>query len=262
MSGANAPRAPDMTTHAIGVDFGGTRIKAGVVENGQLAHSESCDTPADGPNAVLDAIAELVHRFDAQPSGAGVAIPGEVDPEGRCYRLPNVPGFEGVRIAVELERRLHCPVTVENDATTAALGELIYGHGRAHPSFVLATLGTGVGGGLVVDGALRRGAHGFGAEIGHILVDSSSDAWPCPCKLKGCMEAYAGTVGLLRHYREHRGKAAAPRDVAEAARGGDERALETFRFVGRALGVGSRADPEDRRSRRVRFAGASARPST
>ncbi len=222
----------------IGVDFGGTRIKAGLVDDGKLVRTESCETPPGGPGPVLDALAATVQRLDAPLSGVGVAIPGEVDPLGRCYRLPNVPGFEGVLIAAEVERRLRCSVQVENDSTCAALGELLYGHGRDYPSFVVATLGTGVGGGLVVDGVLRRGAHGFGAEIGHILVDTSPEAWICPCQLRGCMEAYAGTVGLLRHFREQGGRAAEPREVAEAAEKGDARALATFRSVGRALGVG------------------------
>ncbi|NUN50777.1 MAG: ROK family protein, partial [Candidatus Brocadiae bacterium] len=121
---------------------------------------------------------------------------------GRCYRLPNVPGFEGVNIRQELERRLGLPVAVENDSTTAALGELLFGHGRAHQSFLVATLGTGVGGGLVIDGALRRGAHGFAAEIGHLLVDSSPSAPVCVCGLRGCMEVFAGTRGLMARYAE------------------------------------------------------------
>jgi glucokinase len=226
-----------LTNLAVGVDFGGTRIKAGVVEDGRLLQLESCDTPAGGPGTVLDAIASTVRRLGV-PQALGVAIPGEVDPQGRCYRLPNVAGFEGVDIRAELEARLGCSVSVENDSTSAALGELLHGHGRSFRSFLVATLGTGVGGGLVIDGTLRRGAHGFGAEIGHILVDTSADAWPCPCGLRGCMESRAGTVGLVRHYRDQGGRAAEPSDVAVAAARGDVRALETFRFVGHALGMG------------------------
>jgi len=168
----------------------------------------------------------------------GVAIPGEVDDDGRCYRLPNVAGFEGVRIRAELEQRLECRVVVENDASSAALGELLYGHGQRYASFMVATLGTGVGGGLVVDRKMRRGAHGFAAEIGHLLVDSSASAWPCACGRNGCMEAYAGTRGLLRRYEELGGEAGEPLDVANAANAGDARAKAAFDFMGRALGIG------------------------
>jgi glucokinase len=222
----------------VGVDFGGTRIKAGTVVGGSVVHAEKIDTPAhEGATVVLDAVAEVVKRLGPVPAEIGVAIPGEVDGAGRCYRLPNVPGFDGVNIAEEVGRRLGCRVHVENDSSSAALGELLFGHGKRHPSFLLATLGTGVGGGLVVDGKFRRGAHGFAAEIGHLRVSSAADAWPCVCGLTGCMEVYAGTHGLLRHYRELGGHALAPVEIAEAAERGDEAALEAFRRMGEALGI-------------------------
>jgi len=137
----------------IGVDLGGTRIKAGIVEQGAVTRSQSVDTGADkGPGHVLDVIAEAVKKLEAQPQSIGLAIPGGVNPEGKVWRLPNVPGFEGVNISAELSKRLGCRVVVENDATTAALAELHLGHGRAHQSFVMITLGTGIGGGVVIDG--------------------------------------------------------------------------------------------------------------
>jgi glucokinase len=224
----------------IGVDFGGTRIKAGRVEHGKVVRHDAVSTPADaGPGTVLDAVAQLVRRLEPRPRAVGVAIPGEVDGDGICYRLPNVPGFEGVRIAAELGKRLDAEVVVENDATTAALGELVYGHGRAHRSFLLATLGTGVGGGLVIDGRIRRGARGFAAEIGHILVDSSQSAWPCGCGRRGCMESIAGTAGLLRRFRELGGDDVHDvRPIAESARRGEKAGIETFQAMGRALGIG------------------------
>jgi glucokinase len=222
----------------IGVDFGGTRIKAAVVAGEKISRKESVDTPSAGPSLVLDAIAELVRRLEPKPESIGVAIPGEVNDEGRCWRLPNVPGFEGVAIRAELESRLGCAITVENDATTAALGELRYGHGARFPSFVLATLGTGVGGGVVIAGQLQRGAHGFAGEIGHILVDTQKDAWPCPCGLHGCMEAYAGTRGLVRRYKELGGGVDEPHEIAELAKTGDPAAKKAFDSMGHALGVG------------------------
>jgi len=222
----------------VGVDFGGTRIKAGRVDGAQIVAAESQSTGAGAPpGEVLDQIASLVRRVGGSPSKVGVAIPGEVDAAGRCYRLPNVPGFEGVNIRQELERRLGLPVAVENDSTTAALGELLFGHGRAHQSFLVATLGTGVGGGLVIDGALRRGARGFAAEIGHLLVDSSPSAPVCVCGLRGCMEVFAGTRGLMARYAELGGRASEPAAIAEHAQQGDAAAARVFAEMGRALGV-------------------------
>lgn len=223
----------------IGVDFGGTRIKAAIVDGKNISRKESVETPsASAPSVVLDAIADLVRRLEPSPKTIGLAIPGEVNDEGRCWRLPNVPGFEGVAIAGELTSRLGCAVTVENDATTAALGELRYGYGSEYPSFVLATLGTGVGGGVVIGGELQRGTHGFAGEIGHILVDSRDDAWPCPCGLSGCMEAYAGTRGLVRRHQELGGNVDEPHEIAERALRGDPTALQAFESMGRALGIG------------------------
>ncbi|HEX7451570.1 MAG TPA: ROK family protein, partial [Polyangiaceae bacterium] len=185
----------------IGVDFGGTQVKAGIVESGEVVRSTSTPTRAgSSPGEVLDTIASTVLALSSKPDAVGVAIPGEVNSEGRCWRLPNVPGFEGVHIGEELAKRLHCPIAVENDATTAALGERLYGHGREHPSFLMLTLGTGVGGGLVLGHQLYPGATGFAGEVGHMKVDTSADAPLCACGQRGCVETFAGTRALLREF--------------------------------------------------------------
>jgi glucokinase len=218
----------------IGIDFGGTRIKGGVVDGEAIVRSESVETRGS-PAEVLDAIAALVKKLDAHPKSVGVAIPGECDASGRCYRLPNVPGFEGVAIAAELSRRIGCPVGVENDATTAALGEALHGRGKEHASFLMVTLGTGVGGGVVIDRRVRRGAHGFGGEIGHVPIDRSPTAPLCGCGLRGCVEAFAGTHALLARFRELGGAAEEIKDIADAAGKGDERARRVFDEMGDAL---------------------------
>jgi glucokinase len=221
----------------IGVDFGGTQIKAGLVDGGSIVRTVTLPTPANvGPDPVLDQIVRAVQSLEPHPKGVGLAIPGEVDSSGRCWRLPNVPGFEGVPIATQLTARLGCPVIVENDATAAALGEALHGHGRSYRSFVLMTLGTGIGGGLVLEGAVRRGSFGFAGEIGHIMLDRSADAWLCNCGLYGCVEAYAGTKAVLRRYAELGGAANEVRDISEAARRGERAGLAAFEMMGRALG--------------------------
>jgi len=223
----------------IGVDLGGTRIKVGVVNDGNVERSTSVETGADkGPKHVLDVIAETVKQLDSHPAAVGLAIPGGVNPEGLVWRMPNIPGFEGMNISGELRARLGCKIVVENDATTAALAELHLGYGRAHRSFAMVTLGTGIGGGIVIDGILRRGRYGFAGEIGHTPIDRSPSGWPCACGLLGCLESYAGTRGLLRKYAELGGKANEIRPIAEAARSGEKAALETFTAMGTALGIG------------------------
>ncbi len=223
----------------VGVDFGGTCIKAGRVQNGQVVQSTVVDTRADrGPEAVTDAIAAAVKELTPSPPGVGLAIPGEADAEGRIWRLPNVSGFEGVNIAAGLQKRLGCPVVVENDATAAALGENLFGHGRMYRSFLMVTLGTGIGGGLVIGGQVRRGTYGFAGEIGHVLVDSCDGAWLCSCGCTGCMEAYAGTKGILRKFTELGGRGTEIRNVAQSARCGETAGCKTFEMMGWALGAG------------------------
>jgi glucokinase len=224
----------------IGVDFGGTAVKAGIVEGGEVVKSMSAATRLDtGPQEILDAIANTVLALTPKPEAVGVAIPGEVNAEGRCWRLANVPHFEGVPIGEELARRLGCPIAVENDATTAALGEQLYGHGRNNPSFLMVTLGTGVGGGLVLGHQLYPGSNGFAAEIGHNNIDSSPDAPLCACGQRGCIEAFSGTKALLRRFAELGGKAANEvLPISVSARRGEEAGKKTFEMMGTALGKG------------------------
>lgn len=220
----------------IGVDFGGTRIKLARVEADRVLGETSVETPQGrGAEAVLAAIADAVLSLDPKPEAIGLAIPGQVDKHGACYRLPNVPGFEGVRVASFLEPRLECPVHIENDGNAAAHGEALYGMGRSYPSFVLFTLGTGVGGGIVIDGRVRTGAYGFAAEVGHITVDSRDDAWPCACGKKGCVESYAGTKALLRKFEELGGQADEVLTIATAARAGEKAGREAFAMMAESL---------------------------
>ncbi|MBZ0137904.1 MAG: ROK family protein [Planctomycetes bacterium] len=221
---------------AIGIDWGGTNIKGAVVDGANVRASASVDTRVDaGPAAVLDDIAALVKQLEAKPESVGIAIPGEVRDDGCCWRLPNVPGFEDVNIAGELEKRLGCPVGVENDATAAALAERLYGWGNTYRSFLLVTLGTGIGGGVVLDGHVRRGASGFAGEIGHVMVNSAPDAWECGCGKRGCMEAYAGKAGLLRRYSEFGLIAENVKQIAQAE---GEASDAVFQQLGESLGTG------------------------
>ena len=220
----------------IGIDLGGTRIKVARVQEDQIIGELSIPTPGTGPRAVMQAIAEAVASLDAAPQAVGFAIPGEVDAQGRCYRLPNIPGFENVHIAGLLEPLIGCRVFVENDGNAAAHGEALYGWGWKHKSFAMVTLGTGIGGGLVLDGRVRTGSFGFAAEIGHIPIDSSPDAWPCGCGQRGCVESYAGTAGLLRRFREAGGgEATEVVTVADAARAGRSEGVQAFAMMADSL---------------------------
>ena len=150
---------------------------------------------------------------------------------------------ESVEMARELRERLGCPVIIENDGTAAALAEALFGQGRDHPSFMMLTLGTGIGGGLVLGGTPHRGSHGFAAEvghvgIGHVSISRGADPWACGCGRDGCMEAYAGTAGLLRRFSELGGQATEIREIAESARRGEDAGRQVFEGMGEALGLG------------------------
>ena len=167
-----------------------------------------------------------------------MAIPGEVDARGKVWRLPNIPGFEGYDIASELARRTGASlVMVENDATTAAYGEALYGLGRKYESFLLITLGTGVGGGLVMNRRLMRGSHGFGAEVGPITVDSAPGAPRCGCGNTGCLESFAGTRALLDAFKRAGGSATEVLSIAESAHRGEAAGKAAFSQLTRALGI-------------------------
>lgn len=223
----------------IGVDFGGSHIRAGIVEGGEVIRLATTATRAGATaEQVLDTIANAALALAPRPEAVGVAIPGEVDADGRCWRLTNVPGFENVYVGQELARRLGCPIAVENDATAAALGEQLYGHGRQHPSFLMMTLGTGIGGGLVLGHQLYPGSSGFAGEIGHINVDRSAEAPVCACGQRGCIEAYAGTNGILRRFRELGGQADEVLPVSVSARRGEPAGLKVFEEMGEAIGRG------------------------
>lgn len=225
----------------IGVDFGGTRIKIAEVVDADVQNGTSIPTDkSKDPRALLADIAQAIQGIDPKPSFVGFAVPGEVDRDGRCWRLPHVPGFEGIPMQAELSRLLGCPVGVENDATAAAIAELRFGHGRRHPSFLMLTLGTGVGGGVVIEGVPRRGANGFAGEFGHIAVHHR-DSWPCVCGETGCLETYIGTTGLKRKFEEYGRTASEVREIAESARAGETAGLAVFEMMGQVLAMGIRS---------------------
>ncbi len=225
----------------IGVDFGGTRIKIADVAGAEVRNATSIATDKTKPPlALLADIADAIREIDPNPASVGFAVPGEVDSEGRCWRLPNVPGFEGVPIQSELVRLLDCPVRIENDATAAAIAELRYGHGQRHPSFLMLTLGTGIGGGVVIDGVPRRGTHGFAGELGHVAIHRE-DSWPCVCGETGCLETYIGTAGLMRKFEQHGRTASEVREIAMSARAGEAAGLAVFDMMGEILAMGIRS---------------------
>jgi glucokinase len=170
--------------------------------------------------------------------GIGVGVPGLIDSEsGRLLESPNLPGWNDYDVKGEIERRLGTTVILENDANVAALGELWLGAGRGVESLCMYTLGTGVGGGLVLEGKIWRGWNGMAGELGHCNVEPEGHV--CGCGSWGCLEQYASATAVVRMAREGMavGAPGSSQAVYERAMQGDAEAKKVFERVGRALGM-------------------------
>jgi glucokinase len=241
---------------ACGIDVGGTKIAGGVVaEDGTVIEELRVESPATDAEAIEEAIAGLVtelrSRHDIATVGVGAA--GYVD-KARAVVLfaPNLP-WRNENLKGELEKRIDLPVVIENDANAAAWGEFAFGAGHDAEDLLLVTVGTGVGGGVVLDGELYRGANGVGAEIGHMRVVPNGIL--CGCGKHGCFEKYASGTALVREARAlamsgaqiaqgmlqraggELSKITGPL-ITEAAQDGDMGAIQQLAELGRWLGEG------------------------
>jgi glucokinase len=230
-------------TRHVGLDLGGTSIKAGALSReGRILARASAPTELEqGAGRVLDALAGLARELagDEPLRALGLGTPGLVDRErGLVSASPNLGPLVGVPLRDGLAERLGLApslVRIENDANAAAFGEERLGAGRRLGDLCLVTLGTGVGGGLVLGGALWVGPGGLGGEIGHLVIEP--EGRPCPCGNAGCLEQYASATAALRRAREA-GLAGSLESLAGAARErpGPERRL--FEEIGQDLGRG------------------------
>jgi glucokinase len=239
---------------AIGVDIGGTKIAAGLVAEDGTLHANLREPTPEQPLALQQAVADVVGSLASQTDvvAVGIAVAGFVSTDrSTVVSAPNL-ALEDVALGAWLRERLGLPVWVENDANAAAWGEHRFGAGRGR-DLVCVTVGTGVGGGIVVDGQLVRGHWGFAAEVGHIPL--VPDGLPCPCGSRGCWEQYGSGTALVRYAKE---RAAADPEAAQAllagvggdpdqitgdhvtaaARAGDRVALSCFEEVGGWAGRG------------------------
>ncbi|GAB3078944.1 ROK family glucokinase [Micromonospora schwarzwaldensis] len=228
--------------HTIGVDVGGTKMAAGVVDAaGRVVAHRSYRTPA----ATAEVVPELCRlvgavrgRYDIGAVGVGAA--GFVDEHGATVLFAKHIGWTGEPLRTSLEGLLGLPVVVENDANAAAWGEARHGAGRNERNLVCVTIGTGIGGGLILDGNLFRGSHGVAAELGHLCV--VPDGRRCGCGAFGCWEMYGSGGALVREGRR-RGVVAgadAPAGpaITRAARAGDPAALDLLAWLGDWVGRG------------------------
>lgn len=228
---------------AVGVDLGGTKIAAGLVDDDGVVRAEARRETPSTPDGVVAAIVELVHELDARAAPVGIGAAGFVDASRRSVLFaPNLHWVD-VPLARLVAAAVDGPVVLENDANAAAWGEARFGAGIGVGSLVLVTVGTGIGGGVVLDGALVRGGFGVAGEFGHLPV--VHDGLPCPCGQRGCWEQYASGTALSRAVHERLGDV----DAADVLRAGDRTALACLDETARWLGTGLAAlaallDPE------------------
>lgn len=246
---------------AVGVDLGGTAIKAGLVNpQGKILRDTTVPAEANqGPTHVIKQIIKSVHQLIDGSSykkrdyaGIGVGSPGSVDLDGGTVKYPpNFPGWTVVRLGDALHKEFGLHVEVDNDANAAAVGEAKLGAGIGHKDFIMVTLGTGVGGGLILNGKIFRGTFGGAGELGHITIDYNGPL--CNCGNHGCVEAYVGAKYLTQRAiekvkRNRRSKILSlagndtrridPKIISLAARAGDATALDILAETGRYLGIG------------------------
>ena len=246
-----------MAVNAIGIDIGGTKVLGGVVTGtGEILATARRDTPREGGRALTEAIAnvatELVQQYPVD--SIGVSAAGFISSDRQTMlATPNISNWNGVNLVAELTEILDKKIALENDANAAAWGEFKFGAGRGRNDLMMLTLGTGVGGGLILDGSVFRGAFGIGAELGHIRL--VPDGQLCGCGIRGCLEQYASGSALMRHAREaidaspllarnllDRGdgtiESLRGSDITDAARDGDPVAIAAFNTMATYLGAG------------------------
>jgi len=233
-------------------DLGGTHLRAATVDQKGRIHARlKQNTPqAEDANAIVDAIVAAVHEFQkaAEISAVSLVVPGTVKvEEGVVVKAPNLPCLDGFRLAAALTEQLHLPAILENDANAAAVGEMWQGAAVGCKTIICVTLGTGVGGGIILDGKLWRGVDGSAAEIGHMCVDPFGGV-ACTCGSRGCLEVFASATAIVRMTREasprypdsvlQGGEDQTAEMIFDAGQQGDELALEIFRRMGVYLGIG------------------------
>jgi len=239
----------DNKSYVIGVDIGGTNIRLALLDQGyQILYKLKEPTGSD-PLFILQKLLQTLYKeFPYGISGIGAAVAGIIDREkGIVVKSPNVPELNGVNLVSEISARYNTPVLIENDANAAAYGEKIFGEGRNYKSFVMFTLGTGIGGGIVINNELLPVA----AEIGHMTVNFNGNK--CACGNTGCLEAHAsataiieyaisqiknGTESILRGHHNGNYFKITAEDIYNAALEGDSLSRNALKEAGKNLGIG------------------------
>src|SRR6266576_3952758 len=256
MSEANASSPGANTGLVFAADLGGTHLRVATIDQaGRIHFRLKQHTPqAEKADEIVRLLVLAAREAEEQATAnesiraVSVVVPGTVRvEEGVVVKAPNVPCLDGFRLAAALQGEFKLPSILENDANAAAVGEMWQGAGRGKRTIVCVTLGTGVGGGIILDGKLWRGVNDSAAEIGHMCVDPFGGV-ACLCGSRGCLEVYASATAIVRMAREasprypdsllHSNENLTAEEIYRAGMKGDELGLEVFRRMGVYLGVG------------------------
>jgi glucokinase len=233
-----------MQEYSIGVDLGGTNLRAAAVDSsGKILRKVAGSTQyAAGRDAIIGDIVTAIlsvrdHIGSTGLKGVGIGIPGFIKMDtGVVMGSANIPGFEGFPVRDEIQKRLGTHIILENDANAAALGEKWIGAGRDVSEMVLITLGTGIGGGIIIGGRVLHGQLGMAGELGHMTVIPEGN--PCGCGNSGCLEKHASATAIVGMARMLQlGEEITAEEVYKLAVGGNVRAQHCFTTMGRALGI-------------------------
>lgn len=223
-----------------GIDLGGTNCRFGIFDTGgNLLKSWRLSSKSfQQPENIAQTIISELNRFEEYKdlTAIGIGVPGLVDNNGSVASSPNYPLWKNEPIKDNLSKASGLPVFLENDANLFALGEYTAGVAREFQNFIAITLGTGIGGGIFLNGSLYRGAKGMAGEVGHITLHPNGPE--CGCGKKGCLEAYASGTAIKKQFTQQTGLYLEPKEIYELAKMGDRAALKTFEKAGYHLGIG------------------------
>jgi glucokinase len=231
----------------VGVDVGGTNIKAALVQNGKIKKRIKLPTKVrSGFNGSLSQIESAISVFIEKAQAIGIGIAGLIDSKKGIVRFsPNLPGWKNIKLSSILEEKFKRPVKIINDVDAFCLGEWRYGAAKGYDNVFLFTLGTGVGGAAVCEGTPLFGAHGFAGEFGHSIIKFNGRK--CPCGNRGCLEQYVGARHIVALARSKikktrsslkKYKKLTPHIIADEAKRGDRVSIEVFKKIGYYIGVG------------------------
>ena len=233
----------------IGIDIGGTNLKSALVdESGNIRKSNSIKTNSTDANEVLNSITDIIREFSKSQndiSSIGIGVPGVVNMEGLIVISPNLPNLTGINLCKELRKVISYPLFVDNDANTAAIAELVAGNGQEFKDFIYVTLGTGIGGAIIMNRQILRGSIGGAGEIGHTVISCEVNNSDLPAYRQGILEELAGKNQIIKRMKEMLKKSGQNdiseidvKEISKLADEGNAIAINCLQETGFYVGIG------------------------